>query len=117
MFRWIPAAIGRSLLILAPGVPCTARILTTEGAYIEESKREPGVYDQPQVGVKFATTLLQAHKLELQQIPLKTKFVMDGFNQSPKTTLAELLQFATATPERSCDAIYHFRRELNLVTE
>jgi len=94
-----------------------AKKFANSGAFIEESKRDPGTYDQPQQGKLLASLMIEAHKQQLQRILLKTEFQVGKFNRKSNSTLFDLLQYAVANPEHSCDAIFHFRRELNLVNE
>ncbi|PRP83277.1 polymorphic outer membrane protein [Planoprotostelium fungivorum] len=86
------------------------------GNYIEDSKFSPGSFDQPELSAELAKQVLTAHKEQLSKLELKTTPQLEGFKGK---TLENLLTFA-ASPNNILEAgaaMYHFRRELNLVTE
>jgi len=101
------------IVVFIPSV----RKLVNGGSYIVESKRDPGFFDQPTVASLFASNLLKAHKAQLSKIPLKLPFILESFNRTSSSSLADLLQHAVSSLETSCDSIHYFRMELSLVSE
>jgi hypothetical protein len=77
----------------------------------------PGFYDQPDIGATFCKKLLLAHEDKLRELPIKNEFDIAEFQRSSRSSLADLLDFGAKNPMSSCEAAYHFRRELNRVTE
>jgi hypothetical protein len=87
------------------------------GKFIEESKIEPGTFDQPVLGVKICKSILEAHRHQLEKIKLKTQFNLVSFQRNENTNLANLLEFGQKYMLYSCNVLRFFREELNLVTE
>eukprot|EP01124_Arcella_intermedia_P022868 TRINITY_DN3501_c0_g1_i1.p1 TRINITY_DN3501_c0_g1~~TRINITY_DN3501_c0_g1_i1.p1 ORF type:complete len:529 (+),score=141.46 TRINITY_DN3501_c0_g1_i1:553-2139(+) len=81
---------------------------------IQKSKILPGCWDQPYLGVRFLSTILDAHSDKLKQIPLKTHFSLGKFNGK---TLYDLCEYGAALHELSCEAVVHLRNELQRVIE
>jgi len=81
---------------------------------IQKSKILPGCWDQPYLGVRFLSTILDAHSDKLKQIPLKTHFSLGKFNGK---NLYDLCEYGAALHELSCEAVVHLRNELQRVIE
>jgi small subunit ribosomal protein S29 len=84
---------------------------------LQRSRLQPDCFDQPELAQQFAETMLAAHEEQLANIKLKTSFTLPGFSRTASSNMQELLEFAKDSFVYACDAIGHFRRELNLVSE
>jgi len=86
------------------------------GNYIQESKISPGSYDQPDLGAAIMKHMIHCHRGQLSNVSLKTNPQLPEFRGS---TLLDLANYGSSPNrlEHAGDAMYYFRRELNLVTE
>eukprot|EP01116_Phalansterium_solitarium_P021453 TRINITY_DN6672_c0_g1_i2.p1 TRINITY_DN6672_c0_g1~~TRINITY_DN6672_c0_g1_i2.p1 ORF type:complete len:625 (+),score=176.50 TRINITY_DN6672_c0_g1_i2:17-1891(+) len=89
-----------------------------KGERIEESQYEDGMWDQNLIAAEFAGHMLAAHREQLKTLPLRLPVDLLNFDTTKQKTLADLLEYAVKDKEsNNTDAIVHFRKELNLVTE
>eukprot|EP01111_Echinosteliopsis_oligospora_P007477 TRINITY_DN2259_c0_g1_i1.p1 TRINITY_DN2259_c0_g1~~TRINITY_DN2259_c0_g1_i1.p1 ORF type:complete len:469 (+),score=108.40 TRINITY_DN2259_c0_g1_i1:34-1440(+) len=94
--------------------------------HLGKCRANPKWFSQPELGVDWTKKLLQVHEDKLTNIPLRTTFIIDDFDpQGPKfivkqgdgKTIVDLLKFGLQYPELCGDCIWHFKRELAVVTE
>eukprot|EP01118_Nematostelium_gracile_P005209 TRINITY_DN1631_c0_g1_i2.p1 TRINITY_DN1631_c0_g1~~TRINITY_DN1631_c0_g1_i2.p1 ORF type:complete len:709 (+),score=161.45 TRINITY_DN1631_c0_g1_i2:245-2128(+) len=86
--------------------------------WLEESNREPGMINTPLIAQPWCHALWQAHRQQLSTIKLRLETSdMPQFDRNPNSTLADLVEYGYKNLDFSCDAVYHIRREFNLITE
>jgi hypothetical protein len=87
------------------------------GDRIVPSTLEHAHYDQIEKAARFAARLNVTHGDKLKAIKLKGDYEVDGFHRKSDSTLFDLLEFAYKNDTLAVNAVYHFRRELNRITE
>jgi len=89
----------------------------THGSMIEQSVREPELYDTVEPAYNIITGFNQCHKNQLSQIKLKTQFTLPGFKRHDQSTVGDLVQFGVKHKQMSCDVLFYLKGELELTTE
>jgi len=84
------------------------------GLIIQKSKLLPGCWDQPYLGVRFLSALMDVHHDKLRNIPIRTNINMGKFKGK---TLYDLVEYGAALHEYSCETVYHLKKELQCVIE
>jgi len=93
------------------------------GEQMTRSRIDNTCVEQLKAAARFCDSLIKIDGERYKTLPLRTEFYIGGeegtrsFKSAPEKTIYDLLQYAVETNREACDAVWHFRRELNTVHE